>query len=93
MIAAMWSSLLRLLLAALAAVIVYYGQYWARRNASACGEADQDRLAALGTVMLLVGVVAIVGLILGRLRVAGPAAVVGVGLIAVGYGIGIGCFQ
>ena len=89
----MWSTLLRLLLAALAAVIVYYGQYWTRRTASACAESDQDRLAALGTVMLLVGVVAIVGLILGRLRVAGPAVVVGVGLIAVGYVIGIGCFQ
>jgi hypothetical protein len=89
----MWSTLLRLLLAALAAVIVYYGQYWARRTASACAESDQDRLAALGTVLLLVGVVAIVGLILGRVRVSGAATVLGFGLIAVGYGIGIGCFQ
>jgi hypothetical protein len=88
-----WATLLRLLLAALAALVVYLGQYWARRTASACDEADQDRLAALGTVMLAVGVAAIVSLILGRLRTSGAATVIGVGLIVVGYGIGIGCFQ
>jgi type VI protein secretion system component VasK len=89
----MWSTLLRLLLAMLAAVIVYLGQYWARRNANACGEADQDRLAAVGTVMLVVGVASIVSLLAGRVRVSGAATVLGVGLIVVGYGIGIGCLQ
>jgi hypothetical protein len=89
----MWSTLLRLLLAALAALVVYLGQYWARRNASACGEADQDRLAVIGTVMLVVGVVSIVSLILGRIRVSGATTVLGLGLIVVAYAIGIGCFQ
>jgi hypothetical protein len=93
MIAAVRSTLLRLLLAALAALVVYLGQYWARRTADACAEADQDRLATLGVVMLAVGTVSIVSLILGRLRVSGAATVVGVGLILAGYGIGIGCFQ
>jgi hypothetical protein len=89
----MSSTLLRVLLGALAAVIVYFGQYWALRDASACGEADQDRLAVLGTVMLVIGGVAIASAILGRLRVAGAVTVVGLGLIVVGYGIGFGCLQ
>ena len=49
MITAVWSTLLRLLLAALAALVVYLGQYWARRTADACAEADQHRLATLGS--------------------------------------------
>jgi hypothetical protein len=88
-----WSTLLRLLLAALAALIVYLGQYWARRNVTICSEPDQDRLALIGTVMLGVGVVSIAGLILGRLRLSGAATVVGAGLIVVSYGIGFSCLQ
>lgn len=89
----MWSTLLRLLLAMLAALVLYLGQWWARRNVNACGEADQDRLAALGAVMLVVGVVSIGSLIAGRLRISGATTVIGVGLIVVGYGIGFGCLQ
>ena len=89
----MRATLYRLLIAVPAAAALYFGQFWASRDGSGCSPADEDRLAALGTAIVVLAVVAFLAALLKRWIVGGLSAGIGIVLTVSGLGIALGCLN
>ena len=85
--------LYRLLIALPAAALLYFGWYWAAREGGGCSPAHEDQLAALGTAIIVVSVVALAAAAVKRWIVGSLGVGVGLVLTVIGFGIGIGCLQ
>ena len=89
----MRATLYRLLIAVPAAFALYCGQFWTSRDGGGCAPVDEDRLAALGTAIVVLAVVAFAGALLKRWIVGGLGAGIGLVLTLYGFAIALSCLN